>query len=184
MPMFPIFMDLSSKNVLVVGGGKVATRKVKSLTEFTRNITVVSPKITKELKRLIKEKGLRFKRRKFLRSDLKGKDIVIVAVEDLNLQRDIFNICSKKGILCNTVDTPQYCSFIFPSLIVKGDLVIGISTSGKVPALSRRLREKIEKTLPSDLEETLKTLYEIRSSMEKGIRRRSLLLKLSEAYLK
>jgi len=158
MPFFPAFIDLSDKKVLVVGGGKVATRKVKNLLNFTQNITIVAPKISEELQKVAKEKGLKIKRRRFLTSDLKGKDLVIVAVDDVKLQRRIFKFCERRKILCNAVDSPEYCNFIFPSLIVKGELVIGISTSGKVPALSRRIRELIETHLPEDIDRILEDI--------------------------
>ncbi len=183
MPLFPAFIDLSRKNVLVVGGGKVATRKVQSLLKFTRRITVVAPKVTREMKRIVKENGLRLKRRRFLRSDLKDKFMVVVAVDDLALQKEIYQLCEKKGILCNSVDSPELCNFIFPSLIVKGDLVVGISTSGKVPALSKRVRELIESCLPEDIDRLLELLERERSSLDRGEERQRRIKELVEKLL-
>lgn len=183
MPFFPAFIDLKDKKVLIVGGGKVATRKVKSILNFTKNVKIVSPKITAELKSLIENENLKWVKRKFKNTDLKGIDLVIVAVDDLKLQKRIFKICEKRKILCNSVDSIEYCNFIFPSLIIKGDLVIGISTSGKVPALSRALREKIEKCIPENVDKILEKLEEIRKSEEKGKERQEKLLKLARELI-
>ena len=183
MGYFPFFIDLKDKKVLVVGGGKVATRKVEKLLSFTENITVVAPKVTETIKRLAKEGKITLKRRRFLVSDLKDAFAVIVAVDSLELQRRIFKLCEKRGILCNSVDSPDYCNFIFPSLVVKGDLVIGISTGGKVPALSKRVREIIEDCLPEDVDKVLEEIARLRKSLKKGEKRQELIKKLVEEKL-
>lgn len=183
MPLFPVFVDLSEKNVLVVGGGKVATRKVQNLLVFTKKITVVAPSIRKELRALIKENRLSLRRRKFLASDLKNKDVVIVAVDDLKLQERIFTLCEKRKILCNSVDSPKFCNFIFPSLIVRDELVVGISTGGKAPALSKRIREFIEGCLPENVEAVLKKLAQEREKLPKGEKRQKYISELTEKLL-
>ncbi len=171
MPLFPIFVDIKDRKVLVVGGGRVATRKVMSLLPFGPSIVVVSPKFTEDLERLGMEGKIRLLRRRFMSKDLEGASLVVVAVDDVKLQRRIYRLCEKRGIPCNSVDSPRWCSFIFPSLIVRGDLVIGISTSGRVPALSKRVREIVERCLPEDIEKVLETVAVERESMEKGERR-------------
>jgi len=171
MPLFPTFIDLSHKKVLVVGGGRVATRKVESLLKFTKNIKVVAPKVRKELKDIIKREGLELKKRHFRSSDLKGVDMVIVAVDKVSLQERVFRICERRGILCNSVDSPELCNFIFPSLVVKGDATVGISTGGRVPALSKRLRELIERCLPENLESILEEVAREREKLPKGEKR-------------
>ncbi len=183
MAYFPVFLDLRNRKVLVVGGGKVATRKVKNLLPFTQNITIVSPKVTKELKELIDDYGLRWLRRRFRTLDLRNAGLVIVAVDDLKLQRRVFRLCEKRGILCNAVDSPEFCNFIFPSIIKRGDLILALSTSGKVPALSRALRERLEEFIPENVEEILKELESLRSSLPKGEKRQRLLLELARKLL-
>ncbi|NPA32476.1 MAG: bifunctional precorrin-2 dehydrogenase/sirohydrochlorin ferrochelatase [Aquificae bacterium] len=184
MPLFPLFVDLSKKRVLVVGGGKVATRKVKNLLPFTGNITIVSPKLTEELRDIVKSRGLKYVKRRFRSSDLKDKDVVIVAVDDERLQRRVFRLCERRKILCNAVDSPEYCNFIFPALVRRGDVVIGITTSGRVPALSRALRERLEACVPEGIEDALRRLSRIRSARKKGKERQRLLLELARKALK
>jgi len=182
MPYFPLFVDLTDKRILVVGGGKVATHKVKKLLQFGAKITIVAPKVSNELKKLQKERKIKIKRRRFLTGDLKNKDLVVVATDDIKLQERIYKLCTKKGILCNTVDVPEYCSFIFGSTIVRGDLVVAITTSGKAPALSKELRKYLERVLPEDIENLLKELHKLRKKLPKGTKRQKLLTKLAKEY--
>jgi len=151
MAYFPLFVDLSDKRILVVGGGSVATRKVKNLLKFTKKVNLVSPEVTRDIKELVREGKVKWIRRRFRPSDLRGVDLVVVAVDDKKLHGRIYNLCRKKRILCNSVDSPEYCNFIFPSFIRRGELVVGVSSSGKVPALSRAVREKLENFLPPEL---------------------------------
>jgi len=183
MPLFPAFIDLRNKEILVVGGGKVATRKVEKLLPFGGNITVVAPRVSPKLKTLAKKGRIRLKRRRFLTGDLKGKTLVVVAVDDIKLQKKIFNLCTKRGILCNSVDNLEYCNFIFPALTLRGELVVGISTSGKAPALSKALREWIDKNLPKELNKVLNILHKERKSYPKGPKRQKYLTKLAKRLL-
>jgi len=170
MALFPLFIDLSGEPVLVVGGGEVATRKVENLLPFNPRITVVSPRLTPRLQKLAREGKVRWIRRPFRSSDLKGKKLVVVAVDKPQLHRRIHRMCKKRGILCNSVDSPRYCTFIFPSIVKRGELVVGISSSGKVPALSRAVREYLEKVLPEGLGELLAELEKKRREGVKGKR--------------
>ncbi|MFN7066093.1 MAG: bifunctional precorrin-2 dehydrogenase/sirohydrochlorin ferrochelatase, partial [Aquificaceae bacterium] len=124
-----------------MGGGLVAERKVKKLLPFEPNIKVIDPKATKEIKELHKEGKIKLVLRRVRISDIKRAFLVIAALDDVRVQKRLYEYCKRKGILCNAVDNIEYCSFIFPAIVLRGDVVIGISTSGKVPALSRSLRE-------------------------------------------
>ncbi len=184
MALFPAFLDLKGKEVLVVGGGKVATRKVEKLLPFDPSITVVAPKVSKELLKLKKKGKIKLRRRKFLTGDLRGKYAVVVAADDEKLQRRIFFLCQKRGILCNSVDNPRYCNFIFPALVMRGDLVVGISSSGKAPALSAEIRRWLEGCLPAGLENLLKNLESERKSLPKGRKRQKHLREAAKEGLK
>ena len=183
MALFPAFVDLSDKEVLVVGGGRVACRKIEKLIPFTKNISVVAKRINPEVMDLALEHGFRVYERYFRMQDLKGKDLVVVAVDNINLQRRIFNWCNKKGTLCNSVDSPEYCNFIFPSLVVRGDLVIGITTGGKAPALSKRVREIVEGSLPDNIVDILKEVSAVRERLPKGLRRQEVVKRLVNRLL-
>lgn len=177
MAYFPIFVNLENKEVLIVGAGEVALRKIEKLIPFNPNITVIAKEIKKEEIRELAEKNkIKLIERYFLFTDLDRKDLVIVAVDDLELQREIYNYCYRRKIPINSVDSPDYCSFIFPAYIKKGDIVIGISTSGKAPALSSALKNIIEEALPENIEEIKEILEEIRKKYPKGTERQKLIL--------
>jgi len=159
---YPIFIKLKGKKVLVVGGGTVATRKVKKLINYYPEITIVSPKITTELQRLISKHNLKYSQRNYRKSDLKNKWIIFVATDDKDLNKQISQDAKKSGILINVVDNPAYCSFIVPSVITRGDLQIAISTSGISPLLTKTLRKKIENLFGNEYITLLKLIKKYR----------------------
>jgi len=180
---FPVFISLEYKNVLIVGAGKVAERKVEKLLPFNPNITVVAKDIKSDfIKKLSKKNKIKLINRAFLFTDLDGKDLVIVAVDDINLQREIYNYCYRRKIPVNSVDSPQYCTFLFPAYIKEKDIVIGISTSGYAPALAKKLKEKIKECLPENLGEVFEKLKNIRKNKDKGEERQNLIYKILNKY--
>lgn len=184
MAYFPIFISLEDKNVLIVGAGKVAERKVEKLLPFNPNITVVAKDIkSSSIKKLAKEKKINLINRGFLFTDLDNKELVIVAVDNIDLQREIYNYCFRRKIPVNSVDNPKYCTFLFPAYVKEKEIVIGISTSGYAPALAKKLKEKIKQCLPENLEEVFEKLKNIRKNKDKGEERQNLIYKvLSELH--
>ena len=143
MGYFPFYIDIENKNCVIVGGGKIALHKLKKIIPFNPKITVISPKICDE----IKDFGVEIKYRCFTDSDIKNAFIVISATDDEKLNAHIFELCKAENILVNTVDDKSKCGFIFPSIIKKDDITIGITTSGQSPLYAKYLREKIEDVL-------------------------------------
>ena len=185
MALFPMFVDIKDKNVLIVGAGEVALRKIEKLIPFEPKITVVAKEIVRnEIKDLAEKHNINLIERGFLFTDIDGKEIVIVAVDDIDLQREIYNYCVRRKIPVNSVDSPDYCTFIFPAYVKRGDIVVGITTSGKAPGLSGKLRRIIENCLPDDLEQLLDQLNEIRETFPKGKERQEMILKLIDEKLK
>lgn len=144
MGYFPFFIDIKDRKILVVGGGRVALRKVMKLLPYGADITVVAPLICDEILGL---EGVRTVRRGFSDSDIDEAFAVIAATDDNALNGHIYKLCSDRNILINTVDDKEKCGFIFPALISKNDISIGISTSGKSPLFARLMREYIEEEL-------------------------------------
>ena len=147
MTLFPFFEDIDGKRFVVIGGGRVARGKVSRLLPFTDNITVISENTDSDFVPVI--------RRKFTQSDILSGDYIIAATDSEETNREIFALCQKHRKPVNTVDDPEKCTFIFPSLIKRGELVIGISTTGKSPALSKHLRQQMEAELDGDIEKVL-----------------------------
>ena len=147
MTLFPFFEDIDGKRFVVIGGGKVAKGKVRRLLLFTDNITVISENTDIDFVPVIK--------RSFTESDILSGDYIIAATDSEETNGRIFALCKKYRKPVNTVDDPEKCTFIFPSLIKRGELVIGISTTGKSPALSKKLRQQFESGLDGDIEKVL-----------------------------
>jgi precorrin-2 dehydrogenase/sirohydrochlorin ferrochelatase len=144
MKYYPIHLDIKNRDCLVVGGGAVGTRKVKTLMECGARVTVVSPDPKPQLTRLASEDSVTLKKRAYRNDDLSGMFLVIGATDDERLNRQISKDAEQAHILCNIADRPEVCNFILPSIVRRGDLVITISTSGKSPALAKHLRQKLE----------------------------------------
>ncbi|SNZ08582.1 precorrin-2 dehydrogenase / sirohydrochlorin ferrochelatase [Persephonella hydrogeniphila] len=178
MALFPMFIDIKNKKVLIVGGGMVALRKIEKLIPFDPDLKVISIDFHPETYKIIKENSIPYEKRAFSFSDLDNVDIVIVAVDDIDLQREIFEKTRDKNILVNSVDSPDYCDFIFPAYVKRGEIVIGITTSGNLPGLSAKLRKHIEKTLPENLEEIFEQIKRVREKLPKGEERQKKILQL------
>ena len=165
MTFFPMFINLQDKEVLVVGGGQVASRKIKTLLLFKPHITVVARQFTAFVKKLASSGVITLHKKSFhSNEDINDKDIVIVAVDDIKLQQSIFELCLKEKIPVNCVDSPKYCTFIFPSVVVRESFVAGISTSGRAPLVSKTVRKFLEKILPKNIEDVVDNVEMIRNS--------------------
>jgi precorrin-2 dehydrogenase/sirohydrochlorin ferrochelatase len=144
MSYYPILLDLEGKIVLVVGGGAVAQRKIESLLEYGASIYLISRELTDKLKELVKIGKIRQIGEEFKESHLEKAFLVIAATDDKDLNHRISHSARKKGRLTNAVDQPSDCSFIVPSIVKRGDLLISISTSGKSPALAKKIRLELD----------------------------------------
>ncbi len=129
---------------MVVGGGRVAERKVRALISSGAFITLISPQVTDGLSDMIHQGDIRHIKRFFKKGDLKGAWLVIAATDDEQVQRAVFQEAERERCFCNVVDQPDKCSFIVPSLVRRGDLSIAISTGGQSPALARELRIRFQ----------------------------------------
>lgn len=165
MGYFPFFVDVENQNCLVVGGGVVALRKIEKLLPFNPNITVVSPKVHKEI---LSIKNINIIKRKFDFNDLKEKSFVITATDDKVLNKEIYNSCKENNIPVNTVDDKDNCSFIFPALAKNNGVTVAISTSGKSPLYAKYLRKKIE-NLIQDSESIVDNLSKYREKIKNEI---------------
>ena len=147
MTLFPFFEDIDGKRFVVIGGGRVAKGKVRRLLPFTDKITVICENTDIDFVPVI--------RRSFRESDILSGDYIIAATDSEETNARIFELCKKHEKPVNTVDDPEKCTFLFPSLIKRGNLVVGISTTGKSPAFSKHLRQQIEAGLDGDIEKVL-----------------------------
>ncbi|MBW2063880.1 MAG: bifunctional precorrin-2 dehydrogenase/sirohydrochlorin ferrochelatase [Deltaproteobacteria bacterium] len=144
MSYYPILIDLTGKEVLVVGGGEVAQRKVDSLLETGAIVKVVAEDLTPRLRKRLERGEIIFLGREFREQHLDGSFMVFAATSNKSLNSRVSQWAKERGILVNAVDQPSDCSFILPSVVRRGDLLICISTSGKSPALAKKIRKELE----------------------------------------
>jgi len=145
MRYYPIFLDIKDKPCVVIGGGNVAERKVISLLDAGARVVVISPVLTPALKKLAREKTINYCPKSYEEGDLKGFFLAYSATDNSSVNRKVFNEAKREGILLNVVDVPKLCNFIVPSVVDRGDLLIAISTSGKSPALAKKIRKHLER---------------------------------------
>lgn len=148
MGYFPFYMDIDNKHIAVIGGGKVAYRKVRILADNGAGITVTAPYVCDEIYELAAQHhNIRIKEKNFSEDDLADAYAVISATSDNRVNSEIFTLCREKKIPVNTVDDPEKCTFIFPAYVHKGNISVGVSTSGTAPAFSAYLRRKIDELI-------------------------------------
>ena len=149
MDFLPIFVDIRHKPVLVVGGGKVAARKVRLLYKAHGEVTVVAPELCEELQNELASGHIHHLPRRFEATDLDTPVLVIAATDDREVNREISTRASAARIPVNVVDDPELCGFIMPSMIDRSPVQIAISTGGASPVLARLLRSKLESCTPA-----------------------------------
>jgi precorrin-2 dehydrogenase/sirohydrochlorin ferrochelatase len=145
MTYYPVNLDVNDRNCLVVGGGRVGTRKVRTLLACGARVTVISPEATPELEALAGQGQIQWHTRDYRVSDLDDTFLVIGATDDQRLNRKIHRDAETAQRLCNIADQPDLCNFILPAIMRQGDLMITVSTGGKSPAFAKHLRQQLEK---------------------------------------
>jgi precorrin-2 dehydrogenase/sirohydrochlorin ferrochelatase len=179
MRYYPVFLDLKGKNCLVVGGGQVAWRKIKRLLACGAKVFVVARELLPELEEAVKEGQVSYLGPEYKSEYLKDIFLLIGATDDEALNLRLSKEANAANILCNIVDQPEKCNFIVPSVVERGDLIIAISTSGKSPALARKLRLELEKQFGEEYAVFLKLLGQLREVLKgqvKGQKRRQEIL--------
>lgn len=159
MAYFPFFIDIQDKHCLVVGGGAVASRKVNVLLSFGVYITVVAPVICDELKELEKEEArLILLEREFQTTDISQSFFVIAATSNATVNEAISVLCKQANTLVNVADNRENSNYLFPSIVKRGDVVVGTSTSGNSPDLAKWVRTQLEEAIPDYVAELTASL--------------------------
>ncbi len=148
MKYFPVFLDGSKINAMVIGGGDVAARKIELLLKTTTNITIMAECVTEGVERLIKENQLNWLKHNYKAGLLTKITLVIAATDNTDVNEQVYHEAVEFNILANVVDQPALCTYITPAIIDRSPMIIALSSSGSAPILIRMLREQIEKILP------------------------------------
>ena len=183
MVCFPLFVDLNDKTVLVVGGGPVAARKARVLLDYGPRVLVCAPRFVPELEQL---SGAELLRQPFVPDLLEGVSLAIAATDDRVLNRTVAQLCRKRAIPVNVADSREESTFLFPAVVRRGRLSVGISTGGASPAAAAHVRRTLEEQLPESLEPILDWLEDQRKKGKDTLppsRRRSWFSRLLSAAL-
>jgi siroheme synthase-like protein len=180
--LYPIFLHLRSRPVLLVGGGHVAAGKLAGLVEAGAQITVVAPEIRSELLR----PGVRYAPRAFQPADLDGKWLAVAAATP-EVNREVADAAEVRGIFVNAVDDKGSASAYLGGVVRKGGVTVAVSTGGEAPALAGLLREALDAVLPDDLDQWVEAARRLRArwrtdSLPMNERRPQLLRALEEIY--
>ena len=151
MQHFPLFLALTDRRVLVVGGGEPAARKIELLMQAGARVTLIAETVTGEIAQLIADGSVAWAGHSFDAADLDGIALAIVATDDGALQLRASQAARQRCVPVNVVDRPKLSSFIMPAIVDRGPITVAISTGGTAPALARKLRAEIERALPSTI---------------------------------
>lgn len=183
MAYFPAFIKLDDKKILIVGGGNIAYEKLERLLDFTHDMEVVAADFSEPMMQILAKEDIPHEKRRYEKGDIEGFAVVIVAVDDISLQAEIYEESKQYNCLCNAVDSVEYCDFIFPSYVKQDDLTIAISTSGASPALAKHLKMYLRELIPSGISDFLKEMKELRGTLPKGKERMKMLDKKAQEYI-
>lgn len=170
MAYFPFLIDIEGKKCVIVGGGSVAFRKAEMMISFGAEVMLVAPDICNRLELLDREKNkLIICRRIFREDDLQEADIVIAATNDEEVNTYISGLCYERKILINVVDVKEECSFIFPAVIKRENMLIAVSSGGNSPAATTIIKKKIEENFPDYYGKMTKKLGNYREYIKKNV---------------
>ena len=167
-PLYPIFLKLHTLRMLLVGAGEVGYEKLSFILKSSPDaqITVVAPRVSAEVEELVaRSAAVRLIRRPFLSDDLRGKDLVIAATDQPEVNVYVRNESRKRGILVNVADTPDLCDFYLGSIVTRGNLKVAISTNGQSPTFAKRFRQVLEAVLPEETGDLLEHLKVVRDRL-------------------
>ena len=146
-PYFPVFIDLSKKKIVVVGAGRIAARRIRTLVDFAPDITVIAPEISRELRESVPEDRLCILKKAFAAEDLDGAGLVLAATDDPDLNAGICMLCRERHIPVNNAGNQADCDFFFPGIARKENVVIGVTASGLDHRQARKVTETIREVL-------------------------------------
>jgi len=165
MSLFPIFVKLQGRPVLVVGGGKIAAGKIAGLLQAQARARVIAPQINSQVSAWVDAGEVEWSAKEFAPADLQDASLAIAATSIPAVNAAVFRAAEDRGILCNAVDDIANCHFYYGSIVQRGDLQIAISTNGKSPALAQRLRKELEQQYPAEYAAWLDSLGDAREKL-------------------
>lgn len=168
--LFPVFLKPENLRFLIVGGGEVGWEKLGFMFRHAPecNVRLVAIEIKQEIRDLAKQypDKIELIEQPFDTTHIEGINIAIIATADNRLNTSFHKLIKAKGIVTNVADTPSLCDFYLSSVVKKGDLKIAISSNGKSPTITKRIRELLQDTLPEELDDVIDNLAKIRDGLK------------------
>ncbi len=170
MAYYPIFLEMTGRRAVVVGGGPVAERKVEGLLAVGASVTVISPALTPRLEAWAKDGRIRHVGRQYGPGDLAGSELAFVATDDPEVNAVVAKEGRARSVWVNAADDPAHSDFILPSVLRRGQLVVAVATGGASPALSRAIREELEAYFSEDYAVLSEVVAEVRRELREQAR--------------
>lgn len=179
MALYPVFLKLEGRKVLIVGGGAVAEQKIEGVLRSATDVTVIAPQVTPRISDWVQQGRLKLLAREFVPGMARGYFLVIAATDSDAVNHAVYAEAKSTGALCNAVDDMPYCDFYAPALVSRGEFQIAISTGGNSPSLAQHIRKDLESEYGPEYGTWTAWLGRMRSALRtvlpRGERRKELL---------
>lgn len=167
MPLIPLMIDISNKKVFVIGGGKVAERRVNTLVNYAKDIHVISPAITENLKDMVQRSAIKWSEKLFEINDIQQADLIVVATNDAYTNQRVLQHKPSHAMI-NMAGAATSGDVVFPSILRRGKLTLSISTNGASPALTAQILAEFQQQFTSRYEVYVDFLYECRQRVKRS----------------
>jgi len=164
---YPVSLNISGRKCVVVGGGQVALRKAKALLEHGADVEVISPELCPQLVKLSESGEIGILAREYQSGDLKEAFVAIAATDDSEVNQQMVTEARKDAVLVSVVDDAENSDFIAPSYLRRGEVTIAVSTSGRSPALARKIRTRLEKEIGDEYASLTRLISEVRAEVKR-----------------
>jgi precorrin-2 dehydrogenase / sirohydrochlorin ferrochelatase len=166
--LFPIFIKSNCNKILIVGGGNVAEEKLKFLLKSSpdASVTIVSPMFRENTLSLVKSGNVTIINDSYKKDYLKGMGLIVATTDDPEVNIQIWRDCKSESKLINVADNPTYCDFYLGGIVTKGNLKVAISSNGKSPTITKRVRQFFEEVIPENIDELVNNLHEYRKTIK------------------
>ncbi len=166
--LFPIFIKANGNKILIVGGGNVAEEKLKFLLKSSpdASVTIVSPMFRENTLSLVKSGNVTIINDSYKKDYLKGMGLIVATTDDPEVNIQIWRDCKSESKLINVADNPTYCDFYLGGIVTKGNLKVAISSNGKSPTITKRVRQFFEEVIPENIDELVNNLHEYRKTIK------------------
>jgi precorrin-2 dehydrogenase / sirohydrochlorin ferrochelatase len=171
MILYPLFLKLEGKKILIVGGGQIAEEKLFGVLRSATDVTIVAPQVSEKIRSWVEQGLLKHIAGEYHPGMVRDYFLVIAGTDSEAVNHAVYEEAREAGILCNAVDDPQYCDFYAPAVVSRGEFQIAISTGGNSPALAQKVRKELEQKYGPEYESWTGWLGRVRSGLLKVLPR-------------